>query len=53
MNCVINDIIKSSLVKGKKTEVVRRYIRMKYNTNIDPQSFERRLKGLNDNWNFA
>lgn len=44
MNCLINNSIKGSLEKGKKIEVVRRYIRMKYHTNIDIQSLESRLK---------
>lgn len=54
MNCLINDIIKGSIQKGKKIEVVRRYIRMKYHMNIDLKSLERRFKYMGkDDVNFA
>lgn len=46
MNCVINDIVKWSIEKGTRAEVVRRYLRMKYHTNIDLKSLERRFNGL-------
>ena len=46
MNCLINDIIRTSISKGKKVDVVRRYLKMKYHTNIDRQSLERRIQGL-------
>lgn len=54
MNCLINDIIEGSIRKGKKIEVVRRYIRMKYHMNIDLKSLEHRLKLIRkDDMNFA
>lgn len=54
MECLINDIIKGSMQKGVKIEVVRRYIRMKYHMNIDLPSLNRRLNNMRNNkMNFA
>lgn len=55
MNCVINDIVRWSIKKGTRAEVVRRYLKMKYHTNIDLKSLERRFNKLqrNDNLNIA
>lgn len=47
MNCVINDSISDNLKKGKKLEVIRRYIEMKYNTSIDLQALKARIKAMN------
>lgn len=46
MKCVINDIVKWSIRKGTRAEVVRRYLRLKYRTNIDLQSLEKRFNSL-------
>ena len=47
MNCVINNSIVDNLKKGKKIEVIRRYIEMKYHTSIDLQALKERIKLLN------
>ena len=46
MRCLINDVIDTYYRKGKKIEVIRRYIRMKYRISIDPESIRERLKNL-------
>ncbi len=47
MNCVINSNIDKYLQKGKKLEVIRRYIRLKYRINIDLTSLKERIKLIN------
>lgn len=47
MNCVINNSITDNLKKGKKLEVIRRYIQMKYGINIDAPSLQERIKSMN------
>jgi hypothetical protein len=43
---IINKIIETYTKRGKRLEVIRRYIRMKYRINIDMQSMKRRLIDL-------
>lgn len=47
MKCVINNSISDNLKKGKKLEVIRRYIEMKYHTSIDLQALKARIKAMN------
>ncbi len=47
MNCLINNTIDSYLKKGRKVEVVKRYIRMKYRVQIDNVSMAKRMETLN------
>lgn len=47
MNCLINNTIDSYLRKGRKVEVVKRYIRMKYRVHIDNMSMTKRMQMLN------
>lgn len=47
MNCLINNTIDSYLRKGRKVEVVKRYIRMKYRVHIDSISMTKRVQMLN------
>lgn len=47
MNCVINNSITDHLKKGKKLEVIRRYIEMKYRVSIDLESLRERIKMMN------
>lgn len=47
MNCLINNTIDSYLRKGRKVEVVKRYIRMKYRVQIDNVSIAKRMQTLN------
>ena len=35
MNCVIDSLIKYQLKKGRKIDVLRRYLRMRYRIKID------------------
>ncbi len=49
MNCLINNSLSYSLKKGKRTEVIRRYIRMKYRINMDLRSLKERIKHLANN----
>ena len=46
MNCLINDIINWANGKGTRAEVVRRYLRIKYHMNIDPQALDRRINRM-------
>jgi hypothetical protein len=52
MNCVINNSIVDNLKKGKKLEVIRRYIEMKYRVNIDAESLKERIRMMNLKFNF-
>lgn len=52
MNCVINNVIDTYLRKGKKIEVIRRYIRMKYRIYIDLTSIKERIKLLKMNYEY-
>ncbi len=47
MNCVINNVIDTYLSKGRRIEVIRRYIRLKYRISIDLASIKERIKMLN------
>ncbi|WP_017730178.1 hypothetical protein [Nafulsella turpanensis] len=47
MNCVINSSIIDHIRKGKKLEVIRRYIEMKYRISIDMESLKERIKLMN------
>ncbi len=47
MKDLIDDIAKRYLVKGKRLEVIRRYIRMKYRINIDSSALLNRVKSFN------
>lgn len=49
MNCLIDKSLSYSLKKGKKAEVIRRYIRMKYRIHMDLKSLKERLKYLANN----
>ena len=46
MNCLIDDTIKSVVKKGKRLEVVRRYIRLKYKINMDVASIQKRINQM-------
>jgi tRNA(Ser,Leu) C12 N-acetylase TAN1 len=46
MNCIINQTVKDALEKGKKFDVVSRYIRLKYRIKIDAASIKQRAKAL-------
>lgn len=52
MNCVINNSIVDSIKKGRKLEVIRRYIQLKYRTSIDMRSLRERIKALNLQLNY-
>lgn len=47
MNCVINSSIVDNIKKGRKLEVIRRYIQMKYRTSMDMRALKERVKLLN------
>lgn len=46
MNCIIDKSITYHLKKGKKAEVIRRYIKMKYRVNMDLKTLKERVKNL-------
>lgn len=46
MNCLINNIAKYYTEKGRKLEVIRRYLRMKYRINIDSNALKSRIESL-------
>ncbi|MEM7107283.1 MAG: hypothetical protein AAF519_03585 [Bacteroidota bacterium] len=46
MNCLIDNSLIYSLQKGKRAEVIKRYIRMKYKIHIDLAAIKERIKTL-------
>ena len=46
MNCLIDDTIKRVVRKGKRLEVIRRYIRLKYKINMDIASIQKRVNQM-------
>ena len=46
MNDIINNAIDFYVRQGRKIEVVRRYVRLKYRVNIDKNAFQERVKHL-------
>jgi len=46
MNDIINNAIDFYVRKGRKIEVIRRYIRLKYRVNIDRSAFRERVKNM-------
>gem|GEM_PF-1134621 len=46
MNDIINNAIDFYLRKGKRIEVIRRYIRLKYRISIDRNAFHQRIKNM-------
>lgn len=46
MNCLIDSSLIYSLRKGKRAEVIRRYIQMKYRINMDLIAIKERIKIL-------
>jgi hypothetical protein len=50
MNCVINETVKSALEKGKKLDVIARYIRLKYHIQIDIASIRQRVNLVKMNY---
>ncbi|UII28186.1 hypothetical protein LVD15_07110 [Fulvivirga maritima] len=47
MNCVIDNSILFHLRQGRKMEVIRRYIKMKYRINMDMATLKKRVKHIN------
>jgi len=47
MNCLINDAIDFNLKRGRKIEVIHRYLRLKYRVQIDNFSIAKRMQALN------
>ena len=46
MNCLIDNALKQYVSKGKKPDVIRRYIRLKYRITIDRAVMLERIKAL-------
>ena len=46
MNDIINNAIDFYVRQGRRIEVVRRYIRLKYRVNIDRNAFRERVKNI-------
>ena len=46
MNDIINNAIDFYVRQGRKIEVIRRYIRLKYKVSIDQSAFNERVKSL-------
>lgn len=46
MNDIINNAIDFYVRKGRKIEVIRRYVRMKYRISIDKNSFQQRVQSM-------
>lgn len=50
MNCIINKVITQYQAKGKKLEVIKRYLLMKYHINMDMASLKERIKASRLNY---
>ena len=50
MNCLINQTIDRYMRRGRKLEVIARYIRLKYHVNIESSALSKRLEVLNLNY---
>lgn len=46
MNCLIDKTIDKYYTRGKKVEVIKRYIRMKYRISIDTEVLKARLEQI-------
>lgn len=46
MNCLIDKTINKYYSQGKKVEVIKRYIRLKYRISLDAEVLKARLKEL-------
>lgn len=46
MNCLIDTTINKYYARGKKVEVIKRYIRMKYRISLDAEVLKARLKEI-------
>lgn len=46
MNDIINNAIDFYVRQGRKIEVIRRYIRLKYRVSIDRSAFYQRVKSM-------
>jgi hypothetical protein len=46
MNDIINNAIDFYVKQGRKIEVIRRYIRLKYRVSIDRNAFQERVKSI-------
>lgn len=46
MNCIIDRLLTEAKAKGKRLDVIRRYMRMKYKIQIDTQALQERLRTL-------
>jgi len=52
MNCAINRTLVNYLDKGKKVEVIRRYLRMRYGIRIDTLALKNRMESLKMDYKF-
>lgn len=46
MNCVIDSLINIQLKKGRKIEVLKRYLQIKYRIKIDEMSLRKRANDV-------
>ena len=44
MNCVINNLIDHYAKQGRKLEAIKRYLKMRYNINIDKNALKERIR---------
>lgn len=44
--CIVDNVLASTLKKGKRLDIVRRYLRMKYHVHLDAAAIQSRLKSL-------
>jgi hypothetical protein len=52
MNCIIDSAIEKYVAQGKKLEVVKRYLQIKYKINMDLPSLRERIKARAKNYEF-
>ncbi|MEC7752864.1 MULTISPECIES: hypothetical protein [Roseivirga] len=50
MNCLINETIDRYMRKGRRMDVIARYIRLKYKVTIENSALSKRLDLINLNY---
>ena len=53
MNCVIDNVISMYLPKGKKLDVIKRYLQMRYRIHMDMASLKERIRAKRMNFEMS
>ncbi|MBO3698923.1 hypothetical protein [Roseivirga sp. E12] len=50
MNCLINETVDRYLRRGRKVDVIARYMRMRYRVSIEASALTKRMQLMNINY---